>query len=856
VNELAAVASIIALALALPGLIARRFGPWPARAIGFAVALTIAFVALDRRATVDERLPARTIVVPTSGRDGEAAALVARLRGRGIEATALAGPGPLEQRLAEATLIARGEAEVVLLWDGHFPVPAAGAGAASRPRLAAVSRRPVLEFDEQGLAARVLSAAERQRPLSVEVVAKGLARLGPNARITCTVTEPGGRVIGTASQGAADALASGQLAVSCLPEQAGSHVLSVRIELPDALGEVLATGSFEVAEPRHVAVVGPGGEEVAEALRTQGVAARALADLPAAPEEYVSIVLLARQPHASQARLLEYVDRGGGLLVVGGPHGGALPAAEEPLAKLLPVRRLESREPSEDQPGGTGPGKPRPEPPPPERKPDAKPPPPAPSQPEASEPKPPPPGKPDAPAATGDTSGAKAKDPTPHEVERRSVAMVLVLDVSGSMDEPARVDESRTKIEYAKQSTFVTAQALQPGDQVALVTFGEHASVEVPLSPAERLERFRQKIEGVRADQRTTNVTEALVRARRELQRSDCAVKHVVVVTDGEIFDFLSAYRELRLLHAEGVTTSLIQILGSGTMQSQVQAQRFATAGGGTYATPQSGAEVPRIVSAEVRTQLAKVGRQPRGEGTGAGAERPRPDAPPPTSSPTASQPTPPSLPQPPPESQPEPPPESKPQPRAESRPGSWPVRALVESRLLRPEPKPAFPELTGLVECAAAPDAYVLLVAGSRGLPLLAFGNRGLGKVGAFTCDLSGPWSQAFRAEGGYPARLSQWVAYLAPVAGPESGPALALRLEAIPDLPTQRESAWLQAIAGSRLGSPEALAAPGPALRSREHGTARELAVTAALAMLVQALVEFAISLIAIRSGSTRSS
>ena len=81
-----------------------------------------------------------------------------------------------------------------------------------------------------------------------------------------------------------------------------------------------------------------------------------------------------------------------------------------------------------------------------------------------------------------------SKDPV--EVDRHSVAMVLVIDRSESMG--TVLSTGLTKMSYAKTSALRTAQALDAGDRVGVVSFGNRneGRVELPLTDALQAETF------------------------------------------------------------------------------------------------------------------------------------------------------------------------------------------------------------------------------------------------------------------------------------------------------------------------------------------------------------------------------
>jgi hypothetical protein len=92
-----------------------------------------------------------------------------------------------------------------------------------------------------------------------------------------------------------------------------------------------------------------------------------------------------------------------------------------------------------------------------------------------------------------------------------------------------------------------------------------------------------------------------------------------------------------------------------------------------------------------------------------------------------------------------------------------------------------------------------VLLVAGDDGWPLLAFVNRGLGRVGAFAAELGGENGREFREAEAFPGWLAQWLAATtAAVASTESRD-LRERGEVTPPTTVPADMRWLAAVSGS---------------------------------------------------------
>jgi hypothetical protein len=327
-----------------------------------------------------------------------------------------------------------------------------------------------------------------------------------------------------------------------------------------------------------------------------------------------------------------------------------------------------------------------------------------------------------------------------------------------------------------------------------------------------------------------TYLLSGLQLADQLLQRSKAAVKHVVVITDGEFFT-VEAMALRRLAFAmrseRQQTVSILSIVG-GDRGGDFQkfAEEITQDGGGVFVAEPDPARVPVFVSAEVTRALSRIGRQPRTDG----AVDPSAPIPPP---PAPAPPTP--------EPQPERPPEPPPPPPAPTPPTPvrLSVRAIAPSPLLRPEPE-AWPTLGGAVPSAAPLDAQVLLVAGDAGWPLLAYGNRGLGRVGAFAADLGGAAGAEFCAEPAFSARFAQWVQSVLPAEIRRQPQDLLTEVQVAPPAPSPRELAELEALAGDEVALLGADAEPPPTIGRTVRGVGSSWALGCLLALLLLTAVE----------------
>ncbi|HLU38896.1 MAG TPA: VWA domain-containing protein, partial [Planctomycetota bacterium] len=674
--------------------------------------------ALLLAAALDPRLPETVLTTPATrwiATGSVSPALREALERAAGSGTVVEEVGDDPGALAVALRARDGAAHPALLWVA--PIAGEGAPAGADLDVAVFGAVAPLGFDPDRVELRAAGVPRAGRPLALELVG-----LPEDWTAQVEVTGPDGGPLPAAQEPAGTGLR-----IEVVPERAGPH--SVRVEARAGGRTFAASGICDVPPPPPVLVVGAEGDPVAAALEAQGFAVERAAELPADLARFASVVAGRTLRADEQRALLAYAADGGGVLLLGSPAGGALPIEGEPAAVLSPVvlaarptPAASGEEAGEDATGeATGP-------------------------PTDAEVDPLPARREPDPAQSGDATGAKLQPGPEREVERRFVAMAFVIDRSQSMLEregPA----GQTRMDYVLAAAQGTASRLLPGDQIAIVTFGNRDAEEValPLTDATAFARVHGAFAGLAARRNEgTYVVSALERVRTLLAGSQAAVKHAIVITDGVIQDLTLAMPRVRALREAGVTVSMIRFgAGPEELMVDLSCRRFAELGGGKYLHSTDTSEVPALVSTEVKRVVGRGDHTAAAE-PGAGAGDAKSDEVAPRE----------------PEKQPEAPP---PPPDAPRPPAMLRVRAVDDSALLASLPRDAIPPLGGILPVSARPNAHVLLVAGDDGRPVLAFTNYGLGRVGAWTADLAGGWSAAWRAAPEFPAWVAQWVASLA---------------------------------------------------------------------------------------------
>jgi Mg-chelatase subunit ChlD len=182
------------------------------------------------------------------------------------------------------------------------------------------------------------------------------------------------------------------------------------------------------------------------------------------------------------------------------------------------------------------------------------------------------------------------KPPQRHERKR---ALVLIIDKSGSM---GRND----KLVYAKAAATTVTKTLSDADLLSVIGFDSQPFVVIPLEPLSQIRPyFHDLIDRLKA-RGTTYLMPALEEAERTLAQSGAAVKHVVILTDGETGGTASMYYDLvSSMHREGGTS--ISAIAIGREANLPLLEAIARYGGGGFYQTDSPQNLPELFLEDVK---------------------------------------------------------------------------------------------------------------------------------------------------------------------------------------------------------------------------------------------------------------
>ncbi len=172
------------------------------------------------------------------------------------------------------------------------------------------------------------------------------------------------------------------------------------------------------------------------------------------------------------------------------------------------------------------------------------------------------------------------------EKEKPSLALVLVMDKSGSME--------GVPIALARQAAKASVELLGPQDQISVIGFDSQAQMICELRRASEKDAIQAAIDTMDAGG-GTDVYAGMVAGKQVLDNASAKIKHMIVMTDGQTpqADFAGLTQGLA---DSGVTVSTVA-LGDGAAPDLLQA--IAETGKGRFYQAADPASVPQIFTRE-----------------------------------------------------------------------------------------------------------------------------------------------------------------------------------------------------------------------------------------------------------------
>ncbi len=189
------------------------------------------------------------------------------------------------------------------------------------------------------------------------------------------------------------------------------------------------------------------------------------------------------------------------------------------------------------------------------------------------------------------------------EDQRPDLALVLVIDRSGSMGEAA--SPGRNRLDLARDALFLATRGLAQTDQLAIIAFDDVAQQLLPLQPLPDLFSLEEAIGRISVGG-GTNIRAGVALAAQSLAVAEARIKHLILLTDG--LDSSNYTDLIDSLRAQGSTVTVVSIGGDANPSLATLAER----GGGAFYRVTSAQEVPEIFLSEtVRVAGRDIVEQP-----------------------------------------------------------------------------------------------------------------------------------------------------------------------------------------------------------------------------------------------------
>jgi len=184
------------------------------------------------------------------------------------------------------------------------------------------------------------------------------------------------------------------------------------------------------------------------------------------------------------------------------------------------------------------------------------------------------------------------------KVEIPSLAVMLVIDRSGSMAMGMKDNDKINKLEVAKEASHLVVDLLDERNEVGVLSFDTEFVWHVPIKPAKDKGAIHREISAIKAGGGTDGYP-AVREAYKALYDRDALLKHVIFLSDGQMTrgDFASL---IRRMVKDKITVSGVAIGSDADLQLMSDVSKW---GRGRFYFTEETATVPRIFTLE--TQLA-----------------------------------------------------------------------------------------------------------------------------------------------------------------------------------------------------------------------------------------------------------
>jgi len=313
------------------------------------------------------------------------------------------------------------------------------------------------------------------------------------------------------------------------------------------------------------------------------------------------------------------------------------------------------------------------------------------------------------------------------EKEAVTVALMLIIDASGSMGVDGKIDMARV-------AALAAVDALDPTDRVAVLSFSDRPTWIVPPTFARDRTRIAARLRLLRAEGQT-DVYYALREAFPELAKQPVGIRHAILLSDGVTIPARFRTFVERAAERDKITLTTV---GIGRQFDAKLLGSLAEWGRGRFYVAREPREIPQVVTLDAK-RILSIRKPTKEDDEGSSGDT---DPPPNEGDDGAKDPDAADLPAP---------------ERAEDLRVRSPHPALAG---LDPA---ALPPLAGIAASQPRAAAWVPIETAEDARPLLAEWRVGAGRVAVFAADFDGEGAKAWRSWAGATAFWTQLVRALA---------------------------------------------------------------------------------------------
>jgi Ca-activated chloride channel homolog len=184
------------------------------------------------------------------------------------------------------------------------------------------------------------------------------------------------------------------------------------------------------------------------------------------------------------------------------------------------------------------------------------------------------------------------------KIEIPSLAVMLVIDRSGSMAMGMKDNDKVNKLEVAKEAAHLVVDLLDERNEVGILSFDTEFVWHVPIQSARDKRTIHREISAIKAGGGTDGYP-AVREAYKALYDRDALLKHVIFLSDGQMTrgDFAAL---IRRMVKDKITVSGVAIGSDADLQLMMDVSKW---GRGRFYFTEETLTVPRIFTLE--TQLA-----------------------------------------------------------------------------------------------------------------------------------------------------------------------------------------------------------------------------------------------------------